>query len=123
MERREIPWGRRQPTIVDLPHGRDRRGDNRPQEHHRDLNSREGRFGDRPTQRLGEITKSRGGAEFAIVDRRDHLLPFFNKPTSPAFTPPRMESRSGSAAASRVVAPCKLVVSLTMRPSRKATSS
>src|SRR5918998_2839054 len=53
--------------------------------------TREGRFGDRPTQWLVDLAKSRGEAEFEIVDLRDYPLPFFNEPASPVHMPPKNE--------------------------------
>jgi NAD(P)H-dependent FMN reductase len=53
--------------------------------------TREGRFGDRPTQWLLDLATTRGGAEFEIVDLRDYPLPFFNEPASPAYMPPEDE--------------------------------
>jgi NAD(P)H-dependent FMN reductase len=53
--------------------------------------TREGRFGDRPTQWLLDLATTRGGAEFEIVDLRDYPLPFFNEPASPAYVPPENE--------------------------------
>jgi len=53
--------------------------------------TREGRFGDRPTQWLLGLARARGGAEFEIVDLRDYPLPFFDEPASPARMPPKNE--------------------------------
>lgn len=49
--------------------------------------TREGRFGDRPAQWMLEQARAHGGAEFEIVDLRDHDLPFFNEPAPIAQTP------------------------------------
>jgi NAD(P)H-dependent FMN reductase len=50
--------------------------------------TREGRFGDRPTQWLLDLARTRGEIEFEVVDLRDYPLPFFNEPASPAYMPP-----------------------------------
>lgn len=50
--------------------------------------TREGRFGDRPTQWLLELATTRGGTVFEVVDLRDYPLPFFDEPASPAYVPP-----------------------------------
>jgi NAD(P)H-dependent FMN reductase len=49
--------------------------------------TREGRFGDRPTQWLLDLAATRGGAVFEVVDLRVYPLPFFNEPASPAYVP------------------------------------
>jgi len=53
--------------------------------------TREGRFADRPGQWLFELARSRGTADFDVIDLRDFPLPFFNEPKSPAWEPPQNE--------------------------------
>jgi NAD(P)H-dependent FMN reductase len=47
--------------------------------------TREGRFGDRPARWIHEIAAKRTDATFEIVDLRDHRLPLFDEPSSPAY--------------------------------------
>lgn len=49
--------------------------------------TREGRFGDKPAQWLHDIASKRGDIDFEIVDLRDHPLPLFDEPRSPAYGP------------------------------------
>jgi NAD(P)H-dependent FMN reductase len=49
--------------------------------------TREGRFGDKPAHWIHEIAKQRTDLAFELIDLRDHPLPFFNEPMSPAFGP------------------------------------
>jgi NAD(P)H-dependent FMN reductase len=49
--------------------------------------TRKGRFGDRPAKWITELAAGRD-ADFEIVDLRDHPLPFFDEPRSPAFVTP-----------------------------------
>ena len=54
--------------------------------------TREGRFGDKPAQWIHEIAKQRADLAFELIDLRDHPLPFFNEPMSPAWAPPKNEA-------------------------------
>lgn len=49
--------------------------------------TREGRFGEKPAHWIHEIAKQHTGLDFEMVDLRDHPLPFFNEPMSPAWAP------------------------------------
>ena len=49
--------------------------------------TREGRFGEKPAQWIHEIAKQRTDLVFELIDLRDHPLPFFNEPRSPAYGP------------------------------------
>jgi NAD(P)H-dependent FMN reductase len=49
--------------------------------------TREGRFGDKPAHWIHEIAKQRTDLAFEQIDLRDHPLPFFNEPRSPAYGP------------------------------------
>jgi NAD(P)H-dependent FMN reductase len=49
--------------------------------------TREGRFGEKPAHWIHEIAKQRTDLAFEQVDLRDHPLPFFNEPRSPAYGP------------------------------------
>lgn len=46
--------------------------------------TREGRFGDTAGQWIDDIAATRDDATFELVDLRDHPLPFFDEPGSPA---------------------------------------
>lgn len=54
--------------------------------------TREGRFGERPAHWIHEIAKQRNDLEFELIDLRDHPLPFFNEPMSPAWAPAKNEA-------------------------------
>lgn len=54
--------------------------------------TREGRFGDKPAQWILEIAKARPGLSFELIDLRDHPLPFFDEPVSPAWAPVQNEA-------------------------------
>src|SRR6202048_5003926 len=49
--------------------------------------TREGRFGEKPAHWIHEIAKQRTDLTFDLIDLRDHPLPFFNVPRSPAYGP------------------------------------
>lgn len=49
--------------------------------------TRETRFADRPAQWVLEIAKTRGDADYEIVDLRDYPIPFFDAVGSPRFVP------------------------------------
>ena len=54
--------------------------------------TREGRFGDKPAQWIHEIAKQRSDLDVELIDLRDHPLPFFNEPMSPAWAPVKNEA-------------------------------
>lgn len=54
--------------------------------------TREGRFGDKPAHWIHEIAKQRADLTFELIDLRDHPLPFFNEPISPAWAPAKNEA-------------------------------
>jgi NAD(P)H-dependent FMN reductase len=54
--------------------------------------TREGRFGDKPAHWIHEIAKQRTNLAFELIDLRDHPLPFFNEPMSPAWAPVKNEA-------------------------------
>lgn len=54
--------------------------------------TREGRFGDKPAQWILEIAQARPGMGFELIDLRDHPLPFFDEPVSPAWAPVQNEA-------------------------------
>ena len=49
--------------------------------------TREGRFGDKPAQWIRQLAQARSGISFEMIDLRDHPLPYFNEPVSPAWAP------------------------------------
>jgi NAD(P)H-dependent FMN reductase len=53
--------------------------------------TRQGRFGDRPAQWIAGVASKHPGT-FEIVDLRDHPLPFFDEPRSPAYMTPSSEA-------------------------------
>jgi NAD(P)H-dependent FMN reductase len=56
--------------------------------------TREGRFADHAAGWIGELAARRDDLAFETVDLRDHPLPFFDEPRSPAYrTPERPEVR------------------------------
>jgi NAD(P)H-dependent FMN reductase len=54
--------------------------------------TREGRFGEKPAHWIHEIAKQRTDFALELVDLRDHPLPFFNEPRSPAYGPVNNEA-------------------------------
>ena len=54
--------------------------------------TREGRFGEKPAHWIHEIAKQRTDVEVELIDLRDHPLPFFNEPMSPAWAPVKNEA-------------------------------
>jgi NAD(P)H-dependent FMN reductase len=54
--------------------------------------TREGRFGDKPAHWIHELAKARSGLRSELIDLRDHPLPFFNEPMSPAWAPVQNEA-------------------------------
>jgi NAD(P)H-dependent FMN reductase len=53
--------------------------------------TREGRFSEKPAHWIHEIAKQRTDLAFELIDLRDHPLPFFNEPMSPAWAPVQNE--------------------------------
>lgn len=49
--------------------------------------TREGRFGDKPVQWIHALAQARTDLSFELIDLRDHVLPFFDEPVSPAWAP------------------------------------
>lgn len=49
--------------------------------------TRDTRFADKPTQWLMEKVRDHAGLDFALIDLRDHDLPFFNEPASNLWMP------------------------------------
>jgi len=54
--------------------------------------TREGRFGEKPGHWIHEIARQRTDLEVELIDLRDHPLPFFNEPMSPAWAPVKNEA-------------------------------
>jgi NAD(P)H-dependent FMN reductase len=54
--------------------------------------TRDGRFGEKPAHWIHEIAKQCTDLAFELVDLRDHPLPFFNEPRSPAYGPVNNEA-------------------------------
>jgi len=54
--------------------------------------TREGRFGEKPAHWIHEIAKQRIDLDVELIDLRDHPLPFFNEPMSPAWAPVKNEA-------------------------------
>ncbi|NDZ17424.1 FMN reductase [Variovorax sp. WS11] len=54
--------------------------------------TREGRFGEKPAHWIHEVAKQRTDLAFELIDMRDHALPFFNEPMSPAWAPAKNEA-------------------------------
>ena len=54
--------------------------------------TREGRFGEKPAHWIHEIARQRTDLEVELIDLRDHPLPFFNEPMSPAWAPVKNEA-------------------------------
>jgi len=49
--------------------------------------TREDRFAEKPARWIHEIAKQRTDLTFEMIDLRDHPLPFFDEPMSPAWAP------------------------------------
>ena len=49
--------------------------------------TRQGRFGDRPANWIGEIARRRTDLAVELIDLRDYPLPMFDEPASPAWRP------------------------------------
>ncbi|KJK24369.1 FMN reductase [Burkholderiaceae bacterium 16] len=54
--------------------------------------TREGRFGDKPARWIHEIAQQRSDLDVELIDLRDHPLPFFDEPMSPAWAPVKNEA-------------------------------
>jgi NAD(P)H-dependent FMN reductase len=54
--------------------------------------TREGRFGEKPAHWIHEIARQRTDLAFELIDLRDHPLPFFDEPMSPAYGPVNNEA-------------------------------
>ena len=54
--------------------------------------TREGRFADQPAQWIHNIARQRTDLQVELIDLRDHPLPFFNEPMSPAWAPVKNEA-------------------------------
>jgi NAD(P)H-dependent FMN reductase len=54
--------------------------------------TREGRFGEKPAHWIHEIASQRADLAFELIDLRDHPLPFFDEPMSPAWGPVKNEA-------------------------------
>jgi NAD(P)H-dependent FMN reductase len=54
--------------------------------------TREGRFGDKPASWIHTIAQQRTDLAFELIDLRDHPLPFFDEPMSPAWAPVKNEA-------------------------------
>ncbi len=54
--------------------------------------TREGRFGEKPASWIHEIARQRTDLAFELIDLRNHPLPFFNEPMSPAWAPVQNEA-------------------------------
>ena len=60
--------------------------------------TREGRFGEKPAHWIHEIARQRTDLTFELIDLRDHPLPFFDEPMSPAWAPVKNEAAQRLAA-------------------------
>jgi NAD(P)H-dependent FMN reductase len=60
--------------------------------------TREGRFGDKPAAWIHAIAAKRNDLQFEVIDLRDHPLPFFDEPMSPAWAPVKNEAARAWAA-------------------------
>jgi NAD(P)H-dependent FMN reductase len=49
--------------------------------------TRQGRFGDKPARWILDIARERGDLDVELIDLRDHPLPLFDEPRSPAYGP------------------------------------
>jgi NAD(P)H-dependent FMN reductase len=54
--------------------------------------TREGRFGNKPARWIHEIARQRSNLDVELIDLRDHPLPFFDEPMSPAWAPVKNEA-------------------------------
>ena len=54
--------------------------------------TREGRVGEKPAPWIHEIARQRTDLTFELIDLRDHPLPFFDEPMSPAWAPVKNEA-------------------------------
>ncbi|PTT84196.1 FMN reductase, partial [Pelomonas sp. HMWF004] len=54
--------------------------------------TREGRFGDKPAGWIHQLAAQRPDLAVELIDLRDHPLPFFNEPASPAWGPVQNEA-------------------------------
>lgn len=54
--------------------------------------TREGRFGEKPAHWIHEIARQRTDLDAELIDLRDHPLPFFEEPMSPAWGPVQNEA-------------------------------
>ena len=54
--------------------------------------TRQGRFGEKPAHWIHDIAKQRTDLAFELIDLRDHPLPFFDEPMSPAWAPVKNEA-------------------------------
>jgi NAD(P)H-dependent FMN reductase len=60
--------------------------------------TRQGRFGDKPAAWIHSIAAKRDDLRFEVIDLRDHPLPFFDEPMSPAWAPVKDERAQAWAA-------------------------
>ncbi len=54
--------------------------------------ARQGRFGEKPARWIHDIATQRSDLAFELIDLRDHPLPFFDEPMSPAWAPVKNEA-------------------------------
>jgi NAD(P)H-dependent FMN reductase len=54
--------------------------------------TREGRFGEKPGHWIYELARQRTDLAFELIDLRDHRLPYFEEPMSPAWAPVKDEA-------------------------------
>jgi NAD(P)H-dependent FMN reductase len=54
--------------------------------------TRQGRFGDKPAKWIHGLAEQRSDLRFELIDLRDHALPFFDEPASPAWAPVQNEA-------------------------------
>lgn len=54
--------------------------------------TREGRFGEKPARWIHDLAKQRTDLAFELIDLRDHPLPLFAEPMSPAWAPVKDEA-------------------------------
>jgi NAD(P)H-dependent FMN reductase len=54
--------------------------------------TREGRFSEKPAHWIHDIARKRDDIGVELIDLRDHPMPFFNEPASPAWAPPQNEA-------------------------------
>jgi NAD(P)H-dependent FMN reductase len=53
---------------------------------------REGRFGEKPAHWIHELSKQRADISVELIDLRDHPMPLFSEPMSPAWAPVKNEA-------------------------------